>query len=326
MFAEMINRTFKPIHGVVIKISSIRGTTVLFRQDGIAQIGLEMAEDIYESDDLDKVYSDSNDKNRFFEHLIFKKLIEADNYILNYSEKNPSGEYTYIPQEGFIRAFFKESGLFDELVEASGRIPRLFVEMFYDISTIFDFRIHPKWDRPNIMEEIIDRSAVKRRDIARHPKLGNFYERACKIVGDTGQRIFLVPHDDMILLAEPVSNLFHFKMIHNLDRAKLPGDIDRTYRAYYVDYGTYLEITSKHQERNYQLEDINYDSCQFLDNIDMYIIRSSDVQLNVGVCGNCTRAVALDHPAVINARVCPLCWQPLKIAGPTTPGLMNLTT
>ena len=308
LFAELLNRTFKQIKGLSIKISAIRGTTVLFRQDAFSQIGLEVGEDIYEVEDLDVLHANNDGKNTFFEKLIFKKMVEADKSILYYSKENETGQLTGDPSDGFVRSFFSDSNLFDMLVEASGRIPRLFIELFTDISSTLGYKASEKWERQKILDEIVRRSIIKKQEIEQQDKFRAFYSKACQIVKATNQRVFFVPRRQSLLFADIISNLFHFKMIHNVYQQIIPTELDREYRLYTLDYGTYLHITGKCDNDRYFLKNLDLSIEDYVANSDWYTIQASDLELEISVCRSCDRAVSMSHPAVVNANVCYHCF------------------
>ena len=163
-----------------------------------------------------------------------------------------------------------------------------------------------------MIEKIVTRSVAKRNDVLQHAQLGKFLKKLTEVVAQTKGRIFLLPHGEMIILAEVVSDLFHLKLIHNIHEDDIPIDVALNYRAFYVDYGTYIEITGNYKneahfhkvvknEKNYLNK--NYEDC---------IITSADVDLNVGVCSNCNRMISLSHPTVVNLKGCYLCSMPFN--------------
>ena len=312
LFAELLNRTFKQISRVSLKISAIRATSVFFRKDLATQIGLEPGDDIYEAHDLDALHSSSEDDNRFFESLIYKKLIEADSSILYYSQTSEDGKPLFEPRDGFVRSLFREGGLFDMLVEASGRIPRVFLELFTEIATKLGSDRTGRWTRQNILDEIVSRSIRARQEIERTDRFRGFFKRAVEIARETQQRVFFVSRDEGELFAEIVSDLFHFKVIHNVNSRIIPAEIDRRFRVYVLDFGTFLDATGAYKDHNFSLESVVLSNPCYLDNSERFTVSASEIDYEHIVCPSCDQLIALSHPALQNAGVCYRCYQPVN--------------
>jgi len=313
LFAELLNRTFKQIPGVTVKISAIRGTTVFFRKDAATQIGLEPGDDIYEAHDLDELHTSNAHGNDFFENLIYKKMIEADASVLHYSKVTEEGKATFEPKDGFIRSFFKEENLFDMLVEASGRIPRVFLELFTEIAAKLGYVRGKPWTRDRLLSEIVGRSFRARQEVERMDRFRGFYQRTCEIAAATNQRVFFVPRNEGELFADIISDLFHFKLIHNVDIRIIPTDVDRHFRVYVLDYGTYLDVTGAYKDTSYTLEAIDMSDPAYLEDIELYTIHAAEVDFESVVCSNCDRSIVLNHPSVTTAGVCYNCYHPIEI-------------
>ena len=133
-----------------------------------------------------------------------------------------------------------------------------------------------------------------------------------RLVKNTNQRVFFIPRRQALIFAGIISDLFHFKMIHNVSQHIIPAELDREYRLYTLDYGSYLQVTGKCDNDSYYLRSLDLSRSDYTDDPDKYTIQATEIELDISVCKSCERAVSMNHPAVVNADICYHCFHLLS--------------
>lgn len=148
------------------------------------------------------------------------------------------------PQEAFWDLLFANRSGFDELINASGGIPRDFINRFESVAAAYEHSVEKKWTEHRIREVIIRHSIVR---VADHVKKDAFlsciFDKIGEVIKLNDNMVFLVPKIADRKLTSAVESLFASRLIHGLDLVIVPEQVRSKYDAYFLDYGTFLDLT-----------------------------------------------------------------------------------
>ena len=278
-FAEYLKRAFFGTPRICLKISAIEHESKFedFFQGN--RIGLEVGADIFVQVNLDQIYNNRVINLReFFEELIYRRL----RYCEPTMDQFKSRENNNRPLEAFWDLLFHQKSGFEELINASGGIPRDFIMRFDEVVTAYDGSIEKKWQEGRILDVIIKNSITRTDEhVRKDPFLSCVFGKIEEVVKSNGDNVFLIPKTMDDELSKAIESLFASRLIHKFDLVIVPAHVRSKYDAYFLDYGTFVDITRikrktkqvKNTERpvqehfpNEQLEKfiVNVQSCQTL--------------------------------------------------------------
>lgn len=271
-FAEYLKRAFFGTSRICLKISAIEHESIFSETINDRRIGLEVEADVFAQVNLDQIYDNRVlNLSKFFLELIYRRLKYCEVKIAKFaSRRDPD-----TPVQEFLEMIF-ESNEFDELIRASGGIPRDFINTFDAVAAYYDFKVEKKWKRHRIQEVIMQR-AINNTDhlIKERSVINCIFQEIRNVIAISHKRNVLVPKNLEIEISEAVEYLFANRIIHKINIANVPEKIRSEYFVFNIDYGVFLDWTREfdiHEEiegTEAALDDVeiyrqivNIDSCR----------------------------------------------------------------
>ena len=201
-----------------------------------AAITAPLGADIFVQVNLDQIYNNRVINLReFFEELIYRRLRHCESKIKMFASRENNDH----PQDAFWDLLFANKSGFDELINASGGIPRDFINRFDAVAAAYDHSIEKKWTEHRIREAIIRHSIGRVADhVKKDPFITCIFDKIGEVIKMNDDAVFLVPKISDTKLANALESLFASRLIHGLDLAVVPEQVRSKYDAYFIDYGT----------------------------------------------------------------------------------------
>jgi hypothetical protein len=242
----------------VLKIGAIKNQTRLnISSDKLGIIGLELGADIFEVS-LDKIYARDEKQNiQFYEDLIYRHLLFCNRDLEIFQAK---GEYNFYgttytkPVDTFINYIFKERSGIAKLIKGAGALPRDFIEMFDYIARSKDYSINQPWSMPDINRAIrahfINNKQI---DIDIDSDAADVCGKIMDIVKNNNHRLIIVPRKINRVLAYSIAELYHRRLLHDVDQSDIPATLRLKYSFYYADLGLQLDVSRE------KLDELDHD-------------------------------------------------------------------
>ncbi len=275
-FADLIKKVFWKNPRFVFKIGAIRNHTRLdMTKDENHIIGLELAADIFEIN-LDAVYSESalEEKNAFYEELIFRHLAACNDALLEFQRELSFTKYGTIqslPLDTFITYIFKTRDVFNELVKGSGNLPRDFVEMFDSISHKKKYLVEPLWTMADSKQAIRNQFLGKQR-LLQSVNL-DLCGQIAQLVRKNDSRLIIVSSDSEKNTLLGIADLYHRRILHEVPYSEIPSSMRNRYDFYLAHLGMYYdEFQNKYNDISDEAEEISLSDLNLLENAEKYIL------------------------------------------------------
>lgn len=251
-FAEYLRRCFFGTSRICLKISAIEHESRFFHRIDGESVGFEIDGDIFDDVNLDNIYHNRViNLTAFFEELLFKRLLHCNADLSVFEDKDKIG----VPVSGFSGVIFEHERAFDELIKASGGIPRDFIKIFDSISLCHDYSVSAPWKLHRVREQIVEHSI---KNLERFVKYGTLehciLQEIRNIITTNLLRLFLIPKGIDEGIAHSLTGLFAMRMIHRQNLAGIPDLIRDKYEIYHIDYGIYLDWTRDNKENRRKVE------------------------------------------------------------------------
>ncbi|MEQ8751426.1 MAG: hypothetical protein RIC52_16795 [Amphiplicatus sp.] len=252
-FAEYLKRAFFGTSRICVKISAIEHESRFAEYVEVGRIGLEVGADIFAQVNLDHIYNNRVlNLSQFFQEVLYKRLKHCDKNVEIFGQRDNKG----VPIEGFMDIMFAETGRMEEIIHASGGIPRDFINIFDAVASEYDYSVDEKWKKHKI-KDVIMRRAIERAEtiLVKNSLIDCVYSTIRESVNSSGHRVVLIEKDldpDIVLAVE---SLFSSRMLHKLDIATVPEEIRLKYIAYETDYGVFLDWTrDRKRTKSYSID------------------------------------------------------------------------
>ena len=242
--AEMLRRTIAAVPGMYLKLACIPGRTVLatpITVDIKNPIGLEEGDDIHSNVDLDAIVFAGESLDQlvpFFMAMIKKHVGEKVDWVRDAS---------YLDFASFLTSkVFREIPPFVELCQASGGIPRDFINIYRAATTTAANIAKSGMDRPPIGLVSV-RQAAKGVYQSKRASFGKSTSPQLRLLDAIYQEIYVKMHSYLFLLSEEsaeddvVQTLYMEKLIHRMPAAYYNPDDERRYQFFQLDYGTTID-------------------------------------------------------------------------------------
>jgi len=242
--AEMLRRTTSTVPGIYLKLACIPGRTFLatpITEDIKNPIGLEEGDDIHSDVNLDSIVFAGETIDQlmpFFMAMIKKHVGEKLDWVRHASAMSFESFLT-------TRVF---SGIppFLELCQASGGVPRDFINIYRAATTITANIAKSSQARPPF-ELMTVRAAAKSVYQSKRASFGKSTSPQLRLLDRIYQEIYVKKHSYLFLLSEEsaeddvVQTLYMEKLIHRLPATYYNPTDERRYQFFQLDYGTTID-------------------------------------------------------------------------------------
>jgi len=242
--AEMLRRTTSAVPGMYLKLACIPGRTFLatpITTDTRNPIGLEQGDDIHLDVDLDTIVFASETLDQlgpFFMAMIKKHVGEKVDWVQGASFED---------FESFLTtAIFQEMPPFLELCQASGGVPRDFINIYRAATTEAANIARSSGDRPPFYLATV-RRAAKGVYQSKRASFGRSTSPQLRLLDSIYQEVYVKESSYFFLLSEEsaeddiVQTLYMEKLIHRVPATYYNPDDDRRYQYFQLDYGTTID-------------------------------------------------------------------------------------
>ena len=242
--AEMLRRTTSAVPGMYLKLACIPGRTFLatpITEDIKNPIGLEEGDDIHPDVNLDSlVFADESldQLAPFFMAMIKKHVGEKIDWV----------RYTSLTGfESFLTTrIFSGTQSFLELCQASGGVPRDFINIYRAATTITanqakSGQVRAPFDLMTV------RVAAKGVYQSKRASFGKSTSPQLRLLDRIYQEVYVKKHSYLFLLSEEsaeddvVQTLYMEKLIHRLPATYYNPTDERRYQFFQLDYGTTID-------------------------------------------------------------------------------------
>lgn len=237
-YSQLLKKTFFNERHVSVVIASIWNQTSLYeRVDMDVSSGIQIGHDIEHTVDLDTSFFDAEDQIlKFCKKLLFLRLSKRSPELLRFELEDETID------DVFITDIFDTKTNFKIFVAASHGIPRELMKIFQKASNKISFDFKDKC----ICRDTIDKVArniyrlEKRENISPGSTTKAMWTRINKHMYKTDNRVFLV-HDGMQKTSSAFRALIDHELIHEIPSGALPRWIRSGFKAYFIDYGNYVD-------------------------------------------------------------------------------------
>jgi hypothetical protein len=243
--AEMLRRTTSAVPGMYLKLACIPGRTSLaipITEDAKNPIGLEEGDDIHSAVNLDSVIFSGESIGQlapFFMAMIKKHVGEKLPWVRDSSK-------AYF--ESFLMSMvFSGISPFVELCQASGGVPRDFINIYRNATTLTANIAKSSGQTRQPLELVTVRMAAKSVYQSKRASFGKPSSPQLRLLDRIYQEIYVKKHSYLFLLSEEsaeddvVQTLYMEKLIHRLPPTHYnPADESR-YQYFQLDYGTTID-------------------------------------------------------------------------------------
>jgi hypothetical protein len=242
--AEMLRRTTSAVPGIYLKLACIPGRTFLatpITGDIKNPIGLEEGDDIHPDINLDSiVFADEtiDQLAPFFMAMIKKHVGEKLEWVRHASAMS---------FESFLTTrIFSGTTPFLELCQASGGVPRDFINI-YRAATTITANLAKSGVARQPFELMIVRAAAKSVYQSKRASFGKSTSPQLRLLDRIYQEIYVKKHSYLFLLSEEsaeddvVQTLYMEKLIHRMPATYYNPSDERRYQFFQLDYGTTID-------------------------------------------------------------------------------------
>jgi hypothetical protein len=242
--AEMLRRTASAVPGMYLKLACIPGRTTLatpITEHVMNPIGLEEGDDIHADVDLDKIAFSGESIDQlvpFFMAMIQRHVGASVEWV-----RNTSFTHFEIILTSLI---FSGTSSFAELCQASGGVPRDFINIYRQATAIAANAGKSGQARP-LLELLTVRMAAKPVYQSKRASFGRSTSPQLQLLDRIYQDIYVRKHSYLFLLSQEltedgtVQTLYMEKLIHRLPATYYDPDDERTYQYFQLDYGTTID-------------------------------------------------------------------------------------
>ncbi|MFC2050783.1 hypothetical protein ACFLTN_06365 [Chloroflexota bacterium] len=251
-FAELLKRFLFATDKIGVKIGTNWYQTKFFNPTKCR--GLETDADIYIVASLDWSLLDEKDLRSFYEKLIYKRLKLVQGEVSFFEDPRD----TCRPTRALTDSIFKDEHAFLELVHGAQGLPRNFIMAFNEASSRIGCNVvRRQMDFVLIRDCIRSKSVTGRmRDIGTETIGEAFLWRYVKpVIEQSGVELFLIRKKDMNSLESAIQESVRARLIYEYPELNLPADVRQNYKAYVLDYGTFLDWERSIQYANPSLRD-----------------------------------------------------------------------
>ena len=310
-FAELLKRTFGGSRRFCVKIASSRHNARFSnRGNGHSYIGLEMNADVFEGTNLDHVFMEEIELDRFYQQMLFTRLTYCVDELKVFRAKG-SERGAMIPDQQFVLSIFADDDGFRELVKGAGGIPRDFLELFNQLAHRHGYSVERLWRVGTVRGCVREVSvASKEYEIEYKSDADRVRVRIMDVIGRTRSRVILIRRDDLVAHDAIVDELFEKRILHQFPSSRVPGFLRPRFAAFLIDYGQFLDWTKAFgwddaSEERSQLHDIQAEHEAAPLVVDLASL--GEMQLN---CPHCGSNFPKDVPSYAVKRLCPFCFEP----------------
>lgn len=242
--AEMLRRTASAVPDMYLKLACIPGRTTLatpITEHVTNPIGLEEGDDIHADVDLDKIVFAGESIDQlvpFFMAMIYRHVGANVEWVRN-------TKFTHF-QIFLTSLIFSDTSSFAELCQASGGVPRDFMNIYRQATAIAANTGKSGQARP-LLELLTVRMAAKPVYQSKRASFGRAMSPQLQLLDKIYQEIYVRKHSYLFLLSEELTEdgtfqtLYMEKLIHRLPATYYdPGD-EKTYQYFQLDYGTTID-------------------------------------------------------------------------------------
>lgn len=254
LFADLLKRVFWRNSRFVIKIGAVKAFTRLNSTKPSNEIvGLELGADIFELN-LDNVYAhrDSLNKILFFENLLFRHLYVCNPALSMFQRREEKSQYGTLegrPVETFINHIFKSRDVFATLITGSGGLPRDLIEMFDAIAKKQHFSVESPWGIMDVKTSVRDHYiAHKHSQLRKNKSAMRICDRITRLVLKNDSRLIGISNDAESELLLGIAELYHRRLLHDVDAADVPALLRNNYSFYYADLGLLFDVSRERFE------------------------------------------------------------------------------
>jgi hypothetical protein len=242
--AEMLRRTASAVPDMYLKLACIPGRTILatpITVDVKNPVGLEEGDDIHADVDLDRIVfaDESIDQLVPFFMAMIKKHVGANVEWVRHS--------TFKHFEIFLTSLvFSGTSTFVELCQASGGVPRDFMNI-YRQATVIAANMEKSGQARPLLELLTVRMAAKGVYQSKRASFGRSTSPQLQLLDKIYQDIYVRKHSYLFLLSEQltedgtVQTLYMEKLIHRLPATYYDSQGERRYQYFQLDYGTTID-------------------------------------------------------------------------------------
>ena len=242
--AEMLRRTTSAVPSMYLKLACIPGRTVLatpITEDIRNPIGLEQGDDIHPDVDLDTIVFARETLDQlgpFFMAMIKKHVGEKVDWVHNASFEDFESFLTTV--------IFKEMQPFLELCQASGGVPRDFINIYRAATTEAANTARSGQVRPAFSVATV-RSAAKGVYQSKRASFGRSTSPQLRLLDSIYREVYVKKSSYFFLLSEEsaeddiVQTLYMEKLIHRMPATYYNPDDDHRYQYFQLDYGATID-------------------------------------------------------------------------------------
>jgi len=314
-FAQLLKKTFFNSPQISVVIASVWNQTSLYeRADMETSSGIQIGHDIQHTVDLDTSFLESvEDIEQFCKDILFRRLsgkIEK----LKAFEATDGGI-----DENFLIDIFDNLKNYKAYVAASHGIPRDLMKIFkYGAQTIrgdfknycLDFQVIDDVARRIYRSE--KRETIKPGSPTKH-----MWSEINQYMTQSGRRVFVVEEG-----AQKTSSAFRalidHELIHEIANSTLPRWVRRQHRAYFIDYGNYVDWRRTLQSKlgdliaEYVLPTWEGMTEDDLADLTLEVVADADRYIH---CDACSAMNDMSHPVFRKRRICISCGEDIVANG-----------
>ncbi|MGY1574337.1 ORC-CDC6 family AAA ATPase [Faecalibacterium duncaniae] len=306
--AQLLKYLFFKSPHITVKIASVWSMSRMQQRqvNGIRQ-GLELGQDIFESDELtlDSMFSHCNDDAKhFFNTLLVNYYLmgrsKQDNSPLNSGAQlrdcfSSNEDETF---HGQLLNILFENESFLYLVCGSQGVPRLFGELLTRCISKTKSRKLPRINPTVVFESIISDYTVNVRQRVQYSS--RIFIKIENYVSQKRHRFFLVKMEDYNRALNYFDGFTATAVIHQCTSEQLPRSIRNSYKLFYVHYGNYLESLHEKGLKNFYETASSADKELYpplpeniLDTINDYVMEIDDLDVDDFYCPICRKHFSL---------------------------------
>ncbi len=310
-FAQLLKVVFFNNKRLAVKIASVWHRTDLYnRLDLDRAKGLELGEDIELGLDLDAGFAhDEVEIEEFFKKLLLRRL----SYHLP--------ELSSLAEEGginnaFVQELFDNERNFRSLIAASHCVPRDFLQIFEKCLLKIEYRCSEYALSRDLVRQVAWSIFLveKRRSVEEASPAHALWEEVNGLLEKTGQRLFLV-RNGAAGLSEALRKLVDEELVHQIPSAMTPRQVRDHFKAFYLDYGTYVDWVRSKRGPQGEVPDeglipsIPADVLEHLDAIVVDPMLHDDARVE---CPECHSHFLRSAPVYVKSGWCPHCANPVS--------------
>ena len=312
-FSQYLKKVFFNSNCISVVIASVWNQTSLYERSGMdTSAGIQIGHDIEHTVDLDTSFFDSEEQiTSFCKQLLFVRLSKKSHELYKFKLEDGSID------DVFLVDIFDTAQNFKVFVAASHGIPRELMKIFQKSSHKIgnDFRTKCICQRTiNVVAQNIYRQE-KRETISPGSATKAMWRRVNEYMYEKKTRVFII-NDGAQKTSRAFRALIDHELIHELPMGSLPRWVRNNHRAYYIDYGNYVDWKQAHESSIDELvtESVlpSWEGIARTEVSRLMIEVVPDKDLYV-VCVHCEGLNSLTHPAFEKRGFCLHCGEdPVK--------------